>query len=137
MGRRPLGWKKLVSTPLGMISQSSSKYRDIASTTGWLTAIVAACRSRIFWSGRRKTRQPAERRNHEWNVATTGMPSRHAANGAARPNVGATEVKVLQRTLRSFALDSVLGAGHFLQEEQPLAVVAAVARVRAALDRRL
>ena len=51
-------------------------------------------------------------------------------------DVTATEVKLLQRTLGSFTLDSVPGAGHFLQEEQPLVVVAAVAQVRAALDPR-
>ena len=64
-------------------------------------------------------------------------PVRLMVGGVAHEgDVGATEVKVLQRTLRSFALDSVPGAGHFIQEEQPLAVVAAIARVRAALDRR-
>src|SRR5213080_4784263 len=75
MGRRPFGRKNSTSTPFGMMSQWARKYREFAATTGSLTAIVAACRSRIFWSGRRNTRQPSERANHEWKVATTGMPT--------------------------------------------------------------
>ena len=36
------------------------------------------------------------------------------------------EVTLLAQTLRSFVVDSESGAGHFLQEERPAAVVAAV-----------
>jgi pimeloyl-ACP methyl ester carboxylesterase len=43
------------------------------------------------------------------------------------------EVPLLERTLRSFALDSAPGAGHFVQEEQPEAVVRAVDRLRASV----
>ena len=39
------------------------------------------------------------------------------------------EVALLARTLRSFAVDSELGAGHYLQEERPAAVVSAVAQL--------
>jgi len=46
-------------------------------------------------------------------------------------DVGPQEVVLLGRTLHSFAVDTVAGAGHFLQEEQPGAVVAAVARASA------
>jgi len=35
--------------------------------------------------------------------------------------------------LRSFALDSAVGAGHFVQEEQPETVVTAVERLRASM----
>ena len=39
------------------------------------------------------------------------------------------EVALLARTLRSFAVDSEPGAGHYLQEERPAAVVSAVAQL--------
>src|SRR5947207_9436873 len=65
-------------------------------------------------------------------------PVRLMVGGVAHEgDVGATEVKVLQRTLRSFALDSVPGAGHFLYEEQPEAVVAVLGRLQASAGRRL
>jgi pimeloyl-ACP methyl ester carboxylesterase len=45
--------------------------------------------------------------------------------GEVRPQ----DVELLRRGLRSFVLDSVPGAGHFIYEEQPSAVVAAMARL--------
>src|SRR2546429_8002676 len=39
-------------------------------------------------------------------------------------DVGADEVRLLQRTVRAFALDSVAGAGRFLFEKQPQGGVA-------------
>jgi pimeloyl-ACP methyl ester carboxylesterase len=52
-------------------------------------------------------------------------------------DVNQIEVRLLQRTVRAFALDSVPGAGHFIYEEQPQAVVAALSRLQAALPPRL
>jgi pimeloyl-ACP methyl ester carboxylesterase len=46
-------------------------------------------------------------------------------------NVEPDEVAELRRTLRSFALDSVPGAGHYLQEEHPEAIMRALALTRA------
>jgi pimeloyl-ACP methyl ester carboxylesterase len=43
------------------------------------------------------------------------------------------EVSLFKQALRSFARDSVSGAGHFIQEEQPAAVVSAVDRLRASV----
>jgi pimeloyl-ACP methyl ester carboxylesterase len=65
--------------------------------------------------------------------------------GGARHDgeVGPQEVDLLRHRLRSFVLDSVPGAGHFVYEEQPTAVMAAVAQLRrmrdgtAAIRRRL
>ena len=47
-------------------------------------------------------------------------------------DVGADEIALLAKSLPSFALDSVPGAGHFLQEERPDAVAAALVQLRAA-----
>jgi pimeloyl-ACP methyl ester carboxylesterase len=48
--------------------------------------------------------------------------------------VSATDVALLQGSLHAFALDSIPGAGHYLHEEQPAVVVAAVARLQTALS---
>jgi pimeloyl-ACP methyl ester carboxylesterase len=48
-------------------------------------------------------------------------------------NVPDREVSLLTQTLRSFALDSAPGAGHFVQEEQPATVVSSVDRLRASV----
>jgi pimeloyl-ACP methyl ester carboxylesterase len=55
--------------------------------------------------------------------------------GAARHggNVNAADVALLQGSLRAFALDSIPGAGHYLQEERPDVVVEAVVRLETAL----
>jgi pimeloyl-ACP methyl ester carboxylesterase len=47
-------------------------------------------------------------------------------------DVGQNEIALLQRTLPRFAIDSVPGAGHFLYEEQPQAVIDAVQRAAVA-----
>ena len=51
--------------------------------------------------------------------------------GSARHDgdVGPDEIALLRARLRSFAVDTVPGAGHFLQEERPGAVLAAVEKV--------
>ena len=45
------------------------------------------------------------------------------------------ELELMQRTLTAFTLDSVRGAGHYVQEEQPQAVLAAVEQARVAAVR--
>ena len=49
--------------------------------------------------------------------------------GAVPPD----DVELLRGTLLSFGIDSVPGSGHYIYEEQPAAVVAAVERIRAGL----
>lgn len=55
--------------------------------------------------------------------------------GTARHDGGVPEyeLSLLAQTVRSFALDSAPGAGHFIQEEQPVAVLNAVDRLRASV----
>jgi pimeloyl-ACP methyl ester carboxylesterase len=59
-------------------------------------------------------------------------PVRLMVGGARHDgDVGAKETVLLAHALHSFALDSVPGAGHFIQEEQPGAVLATLARLEA------
>jgi len=61
-------------------------------------------------------------------------PVRLMVGGARHDgDVGAREVDLLQRTLLAFVLDSVPAAGHFIQEEEPGAVLAGVARLKASV----
>lgn len=48
-------------------------------------------------------------------------------------NVKDADIALLQDSLPTFALDSIAGAGHYLHEERPDVVVAAVARLETAL----
>ncbi len=58
-------------------------------------------------------------------------PVRLVVGGAHHDgDVGAREVQLLERTLPAFVLDSVPAAGHFIQEEEPGAVLAGVARLK-------
>lgn len=47
--------------------------------------------------------------------------------------VSSADVKTLRDALRSFAVDSVAGVGHFVHEERPAAVMASVERLKATL----
>src|SRR5207244_3845627 len=61
-------------------------------------------------------------------------PVRLMVGGARHDgDVGAKEVQLLTRTLPAFVLDSVPAAGHFIQEEEPGAVLAGVARLKASV----
>jgi pimeloyl-ACP methyl ester carboxylesterase len=68
-------------------------------------------------------------------LAEVSCPVRLVVGGAPhRGNVNAADVALLQGSLHAFALDSIPGAGHYLQEERPDVVVAAVVRLEAALS---
>ncbi len=71
------------------------------------------------------------------HLTAVRCPVRLIVGGARHDgDVGAAEVALLGRALPVFALDSVPGAGHFIYEEQPEAVLAAVARVEASVTAR-
>ena len=68
------------------------------------------------------------------HLAEVPCPVRLLVGGVRHDgDVGATEVQLLARSLHSFAIDSVPGAGHFIYEEQPDAVLAALARLKASV----
>ena len=74
-------------------------------------------------------REPERLRPH---LAEVRCPVRLLLGTAAHEGgVSAEEVAILTAALPVFAVDSVPGAGHFIYEEQPAAVVAAVRRLRA------
>lgn len=55
----------------------------------------------------------------------------------AKPHGGGVkdvDVALLQKNLRAFAVDSIAGAGHYLHEEQPDAVVNAVAQLQGMMN---
>jgi len=67
------------------------------------------------------------------HVGEIGCPVLLMIGGAPHEgHVGPEEVSLLQHTLPRFTIDSVSGAGHFIYEEQPRRVVAAVQRAAAA-----
>jgi len=77
------------------------------------------------------SREPVKLAPH---LAEVVCPVRLVVGGVRHDgDVGAREVQLLQRSLRSFAVDSIPGAGHFIYEEQPGAVVAALARLKASV----
>jgi pimeloyl-ACP methyl ester carboxylesterase len=81
-----------------------------------------------------RAREPVKLALH---LVEVRCPVRLLVGGAPHDgDVGAPEVTLLERTLHSFALDSVPGAGHFIYEERPAAVLAALARVQASVTPR-
>ena len=68
------------------------------------------------------------------HLAEVSCPVRLVVGAAPHGgNVKAADLALLQGGLRTFALDSIPGAGHYLQEERPDVVVEAVVRLEAAL----
>ena len=74
-------------------------------------------------------REPEKLQPH---LGAIRCPVRLVVGGARHEgDVRAAEVVLLERTLPQFALDSVPGAGHFLYEERPDAVLAAMLQTAA------
>jgi pimeloyl-ACP methyl ester carboxylesterase len=69
------------------------------------------------------------------HLAEIQCPVRLVVGGARHDgDVAPDEIPLLRQRLRSFAVDSVPGAGHYIYEEQPAAVLAALERLRRELD---
>lgn len=76
-------------------------------------------------------REPEQLAPH---LSQVRCPVRLMVGGAHHDgDVGAREVELLQRSLPAFVLDSVPAAGHFIQEEEPGAVLAGIARLKASV----
>ena len=74
-----------------------------------------------------EAREPDRLREHLRDVH---CPVRLLLGSAPHTNgPPAAEIALLQSTLAEFSVESVPGAGHFIQEERPTAVIAAVQRV--------
>lgn len=79
--------------------------------------------------GMARAREPERLRDHLRDIR---CPVRLVVGGVSHPGgPGVQEFAELKAGLASFALDSVPRAGHFVYEEQPGAVVAAVLRITA------
>lgn len=90
-----------------------------ADLNGTLKAFVAMANSR----------EPDRLQPHLHEIT---CPVRLVLGGAPHDgHVEPDEVEELRRAVDSFALDSVPGAGHYLQEERPDAIVAALAKAQA------
>jgi pimeloyl-ACP methyl ester carboxylesterase len=77
------------------------------------------------------SREPDKLATH---LAEVDCPVRLLVGGTRHDgDVNSKEVALLGHTLPWFALDSVPGAGHFIQEERPDVVVAAVGRLKASV----
>jgi pimeloyl-ACP methyl ester carboxylesterase len=70
------------------------------------------------------------------HLAEVACPVRLVVGAAPHSGkMNADDVALLQRSVRAFALDSIPGAGHYLQEERPDVVVEAVARLEGSSQR--
>lgn len=79
-----------------------------------------------------RAREPEQLRDH---LGEIGCPVRLVfGNAPHEGGINPAEVLLLGERLQSFAVDTVAGAGLFVHEEQPEAVVAAVGRVRGGFD---
>jgi pimeloyl-ACP methyl ester carboxylesterase len=84
--------------------------------------------------GMAHAREPERLRDH---LGAIRCPVRLVTGGTRHPGApAAAEVVLLRERLVMFAVDSVPGAGHFLYEERPAAVVAAVKQLSAELAAR-
>ena len=100
-----------------VVGYTAAAARDLDGTLKAFLAIAAA----------------REREKLQPHLAEIRCPVLFMIGGAPHDgDVGRDEVELLRRTLPRFAVDSVPGAGHFIYEEQPIAVIAAVRRAAAA-----
>jgi pimeloyl-ACP methyl ester carboxylesterase len=98
-------------------------------TAGAARDLDGTLRAYVAMAGSKEPERMAPR------LADVPCPVRLVLGGAPHGgSVKDAEVALLQQSLRSFAIDSISGAGHYLHEERPDAVVEAVVRLQAVLS---
>src|SRR5438876_164671 len=117
------GYRTIVIEPLG-VGASARPEKANYSLTAQADRIAAVLDSLHV----RNAREPELLAPH---LSQIRCPVRLMVGGAHHDgDVGVAEVQLLARTLPAFVIDSVPAAGHFIQEEEPGAVLASVARLR-------
>jgi pimeloyl-ACP methyl ester carboxylesterase len=121
------------------------RHRLIASSgdTTWITDSVirgyTAGAARDLGATLRAYRAMADSRESEplrLRLAEIACPVRMLVGGARHEgNANSDELELLHRSLRSFTVDTQPGAGHFIFEEQPAAIVAEILRLPGGVGR--
>jgi pimeloyl-ACP methyl ester carboxylesterase len=112
-------------------SSGDTSWVDSAAVAAYTAGAAADLDGTLkAYLGMARAREPDRLEPH---LSGVRCPVRLVVGGAPHGNaIPQREVDLLGRMLTRFAIDTVSGAGHFLYEERPDAVVASVRRVDAA-----
>lgn len=144
--RRAMHWAPLIRLLHGVGIVRGEVRRELRAASGnpqWVTDSVVrgytAAAARDLGGTLRAYRAMANARELEAlapHLSAVRCPVRLLVGSARHDgDVDSAEVQLLRRQLPVFAVDSVVGAGHYLQEEQPGAVAIAVRSLQDQLAR--